>query len=294
MQEIKTDPEYKTLLPSLPEGSYKELEASLIADGCRDDLIIDENGVLVDGYNRIEICQRHGITFTTSERFFGSREATMSWMISTQIGRRNLSEDEIQYYRGKHYEFEKVREPRNQHTKSADGQNGHRQTTAQALGEQYGVGEHTIRRDAKFAQGVDKIAEVSPAAKQKILSGQAKIPKKEVQSIGSLDEAEVAEVAKRIESDTYEKPRSTPAPTKKQLDEVVRSIKDPEITAGKNITCDSRAAELANRISVFSNSLSSYAYGEYSVKGISAESKKKITAAISEMEAAMISIKKLL
>lgn len=49
---------------------------------------------------------------------------------------------------------------------------------AEKLAAEYGVSERTIRRDAIFARDLDAIAEVSIEAKQIILAGRAKVPRK--------------------------------------------------------------------------------------------------------------------
>ena len=57
-------------------------------------------------------------------------------------------------------------------------------STTEEIGKQYGVDEKTIRRDAEFSKVVDKITEeVGEEAKRAILSGQANIPKKDIEKL---------------------------------------------------------------------------------------------------------------
>ncbi len=86
---IKIDPELKALIPPLATDEYKQLEANIIAEGCRDPLVVWD-GTLIDGHNRHEICTRHGIEFDTVGMDFTDREEAELWMIGNQIGRRNL------------------------------------------------------------------------------------------------------------------------------------------------------------------------------------------------------------
>lgn len=86
---IKIDPELKALIPPLAADEYKQLEANIIAEGCRDPLVVWD-GTLIDGHNRHEICTRHGIKFDTVEMDFSDRLEAELWMIGNQIGRRNL------------------------------------------------------------------------------------------------------------------------------------------------------------------------------------------------------------
>lgn len=56
------DPQFKNLIPPLQRTEYLQLEENLLADGCRDPLVV-WRGTLVDGHNRYEICMRHRIPF---------------------------------------------------------------------------------------------------------------------------------------------------------------------------------------------------------------------------------------
>lgn len=87
--QIKIDSEFKALIPPLKADEYAQLEANILADGCRDALVVWD-GVLIDGHNRFEICTRHGIEFDTVEMAFDSAAHARVWMRSNQAGRRNL------------------------------------------------------------------------------------------------------------------------------------------------------------------------------------------------------------
>lgn len=94
MDTLVIEPEFRSLIPPLGEEEYRLLEESIQHDGCRDALIIwprSSEGVIVDGHNRYEICQRHGITYTTIEKLFIDMDEARVWIIQNQFGRRNLS-----------------------------------------------------------------------------------------------------------------------------------------------------------------------------------------------------------
>ncbi|MCX7429201.1 MAG: hypothetical protein NTW96_26690 [Planctomycetia bacterium] len=73
-----------------------------------------------------------------------------------QLGRRNLSENQKDYLRGKRYKSEEKGVGKRGPEQS--GQNVHLKT-AEKLAEEYDVDERTIRRDADFAEAVDNEAE---------------------------------------------------------------------------------------------------------------------------------------
>jgi len=84
------DAEFKALIPALSPEEYAQLEANLLAEGCRDALVT-WNGTLIDGHNRYAICQQHGLPFQTMTHEFASREDAIVWIIRNQFGRRNLT-----------------------------------------------------------------------------------------------------------------------------------------------------------------------------------------------------------
>ena len=86
---LTIDNEFKNLIPPLTPDERKGLEESILSEGCRDALIA-WNGVLVDGHNRYEICEKYGLPFSVTETDFESRDAVIEWIIKNQFSRRNL------------------------------------------------------------------------------------------------------------------------------------------------------------------------------------------------------------
>ena len=87
---VKTDKEFSGLVPKLADEEYKQLEANIIKEGCRDPLVLWK-GILLDGHNRYEICQKNNIKFETVEIKLDSRDGAKIWIIQNQLGRRNLT-----------------------------------------------------------------------------------------------------------------------------------------------------------------------------------------------------------
>src|ERR1039457_549290 len=90
----KVDDEFRSLIPPLSGEEYHQLEANLIAHGCRDALVV-WRGLLLDGHNRLTICNRHGIAYDTTEIELPDRESAQLWIEENQLGRRNLSNDQL-------------------------------------------------------------------------------------------------------------------------------------------------------------------------------------------------------
>lgn len=180
MNNIIIDDELKKYMRPLRDEEYEKLKESVLSEGIRDPLVT-WNGRLLDGYHRYKIAQEYNLEYKTIDIDIPDKEAAKEWMIINQLGRRNLTPQEASYYRGKLYESKKRQGAR---TDLTSGQNVQKLSTAEEIGKQYGVDEKTIRRDAEFSKVVDKITEeVGEEAKRAILSGQANIPKKDIEKL---------------------------------------------------------------------------------------------------------------
>lgn len=196
MHNIQIDSEFQALIPPLSAEERAQLEANLLADGCRDPLVVwvqpapepgahkcyahDESKcdlvpeddvwhcrhcehnparqeyVLIDGHNRYEICTRRGIEYDVEEMLFDSRDAVMDWIDANQLGRRNLSPEDRTRLIGRRYN----------RTKKAQGGREDRAfgvekvatpKTAQVLADEYNISEKTVRNAGKYDEAATVI-----------------------------------------------------------------------------------------------------------------------------------------
>jgi len=90
--DIVVNEELKAYIDPMTPEEYEALERSLLAEGCRDALVL-WGDVLVDGHNRYGICQKHGLPFQTVQNTrFQSMEDVHLWMIDQHLGRRSISD----------------------------------------------------------------------------------------------------------------------------------------------------------------------------------------------------------
>ena len=89
------DSEFQSYIPPLTPAELSALEFSILASGGAHTPIDTWRGVIIDGHNRYEICQRLRLPFQTREHAFPDRDAVKAWMFQHQIARRNLSADQI-------------------------------------------------------------------------------------------------------------------------------------------------------------------------------------------------------
>jgi hypothetical protein len=181
------DKEFAALCPPLTPEERGNLESSIIAEGCREKIIVwieNAKELILDGHNRFEICTRFSKDYKTDAKKLADRNEARNWIIANQLGRRNLTEDQKSYLRGKRYAAEKE-----SHGGQVPGscQNGNSKRTSEKLAEEYGVGSRTIHRDAEFASAVDAIAaSAGEQARRDILSGELRATKQDVVALAEL------------------------------------------------------------------------------------------------------------
>ena len=92
--QVTIDPEFQALIPPLAPDERGQLKRNLERDGCLDPLKV-WNGVLLDGHNRLEICDELGIECSVQEvPEIRSRAHAKIWILKNQLGRRNLNESQ--------------------------------------------------------------------------------------------------------------------------------------------------------------------------------------------------------
>lgn len=227
MRQLTIDPEFRDKIPPLSQDEFSKLEENILADGeVREPLVLWHN-TIIDGHHRWAIIQKHPeIPYKVTQMDFPDKWAAIVWMCRNQLGRRNLTDDQRSYLRGKQYEAEKMTQGgtgANQHTKEQSGQNVQSATrreskdgTAGRIGKEYGVDGRTIRRDADFSKSVDSAEAVSPGFRESVLSGAVKAPKSVIAEIRNVSEEQrpaVVEAIKRGDTDAAKaiiKPKPIP------------------------------------------------------------------------------------
>ena len=212
LRALRIDRQFKDLIRPLYKKEYYQLEENIIAEGCRDPIII-WNGIIIDGHNRYAICMRHNIPFFVEEKVFTCREEAIAWICANQLGRRNICEETRRYLIGKQYEAEKlvskIKNPKgiNQHTEDnksdADdhtARNYGRSRTASRIAEENNISRATVEKYAKYSRAVDRIAEHDPSVVRNIISGQYKISQENIVALSKLSPCEIREVTREIKT----------------------------------------------------------------------------------------------
>jgi hypothetical protein len=195
MYNLEVNEEFKKLIPPLSKEEYEQLETNCLNEGIRE-AILTWNGVIIDGHNRYEIAKRWSLDFQTKSKNFKDRYEVIDWMLTNQLGRRNITKEQKDYLIGKRYENEKAKDSfkGNQYTCGV-GQNVPNQSTAEKIAQEVGVSDKQVKRNEQFAQGVDKLGE---ELKQQVLQGNSSINKSDIQLIAKADSTFIANTDKEI------------------------------------------------------------------------------------------------
>lgn len=311
MTQLTIDPEFRDKVPKMAETEFRQLEENILKDGRVKVPLTVWNGTIVDGHNRYAIIQKHPeIKWEIEEVQFADRYEAIVWICKNQLGRRNLTEEQKSYLRGKQYEAEKMAIPNpdgiNQHME-VSGQNvrqpktrrEQQDGTAGRIGKQYGVNGRTIRRDADFAKGVDTAEKAVPGVRESILSGKSKVPKTVIAEIPTMEPEKQQEVIRAIQEGTpIKRPSSNPAgyPKKQRelnqtINKVVASMYDTERVVEH--TADDLLEDLNAIINDFT-SKAKRSLQNYSTVLQEEGAKEKAIAALLEAEAAIRKIRGLL
>lgn len=164
---MKIDKEFQARIPKLKPSELAALEASIMAEGCRDPLVVwsrdGKDDVLVDGHNRKAICERLGIKYRTTPMSFDNRQAVIDWMLRHQLGRRNLSKEAAADLIGQVYNARKM--PHGVHKSPQNEDSG---KTAEAVADELGVGRATVERAGAYAAALDRLTSVLCVARDEL------------------------------------------------------------------------------------------------------------------------------
>ena len=204
--KLLIDPEFRSLIRPLTEEEHTLLEMNLKEYGCMNPIVV-WNDIIIDGHNRYEICTKLGIPFDVKEMSFSSRDEVRIWICNFQLSRRNLSEEARRYLIGKKYELEK----RSQTMLNQDGRNQYtpkeelykaeavpKTDTAGRIGSEDGICRATVLKYARYSEAVDRIADVTPAVRSRILAGQCKVSQESIVKMARMEDKAIKSVGSKL------------------------------------------------------------------------------------------------
>lgn len=292
----------KKFIPPLAPDERNLLEQNILQFGCKDPLLVWETSkknidphaespeslcyVLVDGHNRYEICKKFNLDFRINLIEIPTLEDAQDFMIDHQLGRRNLSLEQMAYLRGMKYLSLKQERENSELVRDNSGKfkteenssfhrggqsdhygemttdgsldyrggqsdhHGKKVKLSEQLAKEFNVGEKTIRRDADFARGIELLP---VAIKSEVLQGKSVLKKSDIIEIGKIKDIDginlkIQElITKEAITDIQSKKETTPK--EKILNLLKPYLNTPE-------ACDTLISEIKNiKMSILKNAI---------------------------------------
>lgn len=156
----QVDPEFRARIPALRPEEREQLRDNLLRDGCRDPLVEwEEKGLLLDGHNRFEICRELRIPYEVVGVSLRDRAEALDWIDTNQLGRRNLTPEQLHLYLGRHYN--RIKATHGGARRSSPQSEDLKEKSSVSLAKQYGVSRATVERAGCFAEEVDADPELA-------------------------------------------------------------------------------------------------------------------------------------
>lgn len=90
--DLKIDTDFENCLPMLSKEEYNDLKKNICKDGILSPILV-WNRTIVDGHNRYKICKAHRIeNIPIKEMTFSDKDEAVLWILTNQLGRRNLTD----------------------------------------------------------------------------------------------------------------------------------------------------------------------------------------------------------
>lgn len=236
---LSIDEEFRNLIRPLYRQEYLQLEANILADGCREPISV-WNGIIVDGHNRYEICTKHNIPFSIREMSFEYREEVIAWICANQLGRRNLTDETRKYLIGLQYQNEKIVNSKknkrgiNQYSRETANSpqsmitlpihspvSCSRSKTAKRIADTNHISYGTVEKYSIYTRALDEIGKKAPNLVARILSGQYKISHKSVVELSKLSAEEIQRISRKLEGSQV--PYARYMTTRKEISETSNS-----------------------------------------------------------------------
>jgi len=230
---VKIDGEFEKLIDPLSDEEFAGLERKILQEGFKGSVIVwKEQDILIDGHNRVAICEKHSIEYAKRYISLPDRNAAINWIIDNQLSRRNLSPNQMSYLRGKKYLAEKkavgrpvsaIKTPVVEKDKVPTVGTLLPKKTSHKIAKKTGVSHQTIERDGQYAEAVDKISDKLDSNKVKTE------PRKDVIALAKKPAEEQERIIDIVKEENIPVKEAITKAKKKEVIEKLNSIETIEV-----------------------------------------------------------------
>ena len=206
--KLMIDPEFQSLAGPLSPGAYRQLQDSLLQDGCQEAIVI-WNKIIIDGYHRYQICSKHKIPFGVAEQKFLCRSAAIAWACEKHLKSRQLTCATRKYLIGLQYRsevaagrfqvcpgtafthMESMSQDRQIAVSSENTCVPYGYVIADRIALEHNISNGTVRRYATFAGNIERLKKKAPELAAALLAGQYRFTHKNLTALANLAPAEL-------------------------------------------------------------------------------------------------------
>lgn len=197
--KVRIDPEFSKLMPAVDDDG--DLEKEILRDGKINEPLTlwSHQQILLDGHRRHRLMAKHPTLKAPPPvvLVMESRQEAHDWIIRHQLSKRNVTEAQRKYLRGKLYSDNKPAQGK----PKPDNMSGLQ--SAQNIGVSEGVSERTIRRDGEFAEALDNATEAtSEEVKAAVLSEEVKAGATSLNALAALPSSQRKKAEEHIVNGT--------------------------------------------------------------------------------------------
>jgi ParB/RepB/Spo0J family partition protein len=161
--QVKTNPEYASLVSKLSPEEYESLKQSIKENGLHVPIIVNQNGIILDGHHRYKACQELGIEPKTLVREFKDKLDEQLFVIDCNLIRRQLNNFQRTELALKSKPILEAIVKRNE-SLGGKGGKGDRNLTPlgrvdETIGERAGVSRDTVRKVQKILENEKSITD---------------------------------------------------------------------------------------------------------------------------------------
>lgn len=205
---LKIDPALRLLVFPLSDAEYAALEEKITKERYAEPVVCWGN-TLVFGYERMEICKKHGIRYGVQRINFCTKVEIIAMVCEQELRERNLPPAQRRYLIGKLYESKAIicahratiaSRPKGIEYKNLLPPHPHTKCgivrLKESMGKTYGLNPATVARYALYADGIERLFQDNPEKAMGVLSGKIKVQVESIRSYACRAASEAAIAAK--------------------------------------------------------------------------------------------------
>lgn len=204
---LMSDPSFKELDIPLRPAERRELEKTIRKNGHTDPIPVWRAYILI-GHDLYDLCQKYHYFYSVKNMPFPRKNEAIAWICREQLKRKDLCRQAVAWFLYRLYkalletEDRKAAKVRFQYKQLSPSRFSEpvpgRKTESSALfekiGEEYSLAKATIRNYVHYGQRLDKLEEMFPGIRLRVLKGEVDLPIMFTEALMQMPREELAKM----------------------------------------------------------------------------------------------------